>query len=458
MVKSFIIGGSMEEEMIFDEKKFEEDIKAVMEADNSPKKEKKRFSFKNIKKWSRRRKVITICAVIALAFLLRSIFGGKKDGSIFVSTEQIIRGNVSETLSLTGPVEGTDSVEVVSNIHAEILNLLVKEGDRVEKDQVLAVLDKADIEREAEIAKNAYEQALSTYEEKEKEVRNGYAKAREDLETARLDLERKQALLAVGNVAPADVEEAQNAYNESKRQADSYTLENGVAVPEKNYRLQIESAEYELEKKMEILEDTEIKSPIEGIVTRVNTKVGRFADITDDTNKPLFIIENLDVLEMKIPVSEYAIGKVKLDQKVEISADILSGESVVGRVKAISPTGERKDNSTTERVIPITINIEEKNTGLISGINAKANILIGSAEDVLIASSSSLIQLEEGIFVAVVKGGIVHMVKVETGVESDIQIELKPADGYELSEGDTIIANPEPGITDGMVVTPMPHM
>lgn len=448
----------MEEEMIFDEKKFEEDIKAAMEADNSPKKAKKRFSFKNIKKWSRRRKVITICAAIALVFLLRSIFSGKNDGSIFVSTEQIIRGNVSETLSLTGPVEGTDSVEVVSNIHAEILNLLVKEGDRVEKDQVLAVLDKADIEREAEIAKNAYEQALSTYEEKEKEVRNGYAKAREDLETARLDLERKQALLAVGNVAPADVEEAQNAYNESKRQADSYTLENGVAVPEKNYRLQIKSAEYDLEKKLEILDDTEIKSPIEGIVTRVNTKVGRFADVTDDTNKPLFIIENLDVLEMKIPVSEYAIGKVKLDQKVEISADILSGESVVGRVKAISPTGERKDNSTTERVIPITINIEEKNTGLISGINAKANILIGSAEDVLIASSSSLIQLEEGIFVAVVKDGIVHMVKVETGVESDIQIELKPADGYELSEGDTIIANPEPGITDGMVVTPMPHM
>ena len=49
-------------------------------------------------------------------------------------------------------------------------------------------------------------------------------------------------------------------------------------------------------------------------MVRVNTKVGRFADTTEN-DVPLFVIENLDVLEMKINVSEYSIGQIKKGQE-----------------------------------------------------------------------------------------------------------------------------------------------
>ena len=101
--------------------------------------------------------------------------------------------------------------------------------------------------------------------------------------------------------------------------------------------------------KRQQLENAEIKSPIDGTVVRVNTKVGRFADTTEN-DVPLFVIENLDVLEMKINVSEYSIGQIKKGQEAVITADILNGREVKGVVTDISPTGEEKGGGSTERV------------------------------------------------------------------------------------------------------------
>lgn len=61
-----------------------------------------------------------------------------------------------------------------------------------------------------------------------------------------------------------------------------------------------------------------------------------------ENDAPLFVIENLDNLELEIKVSEYTIGKVAVGQEAEISADILNGETVHGEVISISPTGRRK--------------------------------------------------------------------------------------------------------------------
>lgn len=144
-----------------------------------------------------------------------------------------------------------------------------------------------------------------------------------------------------------------DALNSAKRKTASFYMENGKPAAEPSFRLQVKNAEFELEQKKERLEETEVTSPIDGTVVRVNSRVGRFADMVDD-DKPLFAIDNLDNLEMKISVSEYSIGKVKLGQEAEITADILNGETEQGVITAISPTGEEKGGGSTERVIPTT--------------------------------------------------------------------------------------------------------
>lgn len=187
-------------------------------------------------------------------------------------------------------------------------------------------------------------------------------------------------------------------------------------------------------------------------MVRVNSRVGRLADTVDD-DKPLFAIDNLEKLEMKINVSEYSIGKVKLGQAAEISADILNGATEEGIITSISPTGEEKGGGSTERVIPTTIQIQNPNTGLIAGITARAKIVLNRAEDAWTVPIAAVIQNDEGKFIASVENNTVKMVPVETGVEGDVSVEIK---GGGLTEGLSYITAPNAALQDGMAVLATP--
>ena len=290
------------------------------------------------KKTHKKKLMVAVAALAILGIAGMKLFSGGTDMIPVVDTVRPVRKTIQNRLTVTGPVSGTDSVDVVSNLHAEILEIPVKEGDKVIKGQTLAVLDDSDVKREAEIARNDYDLAVSTCNEKNKEARNGYAKAVQDLKTAQDNYNRTKALYDGGSVPLVDLETAENGLHDAEREKDAYTVKNGSAVADDSYRLQIEKAKFDYEKAKEQLDNTVLKAPIDGTVVRVNTKVGRFADKMEN-DAPLFVIENLDNLELEIKVSEYSIGKVEVGQEAEITADILNGEPVYGKVASISPTG-----------------------------------------------------------------------------------------------------------------------
>ncbi len=449
-----------------DDEEFEKELKSIMEEEPTGNKKKKNRKKKakngngnGKKKWSKKRKIITGVAAAAVVFFIGSkVLGGGKSVQMMVSTAALEKGEVVEMLSVSGPVEGTDSVEVVSNLHAEILEIPVREGVRVEKGQLLATLDDKNAKKEVDIAQNAYDLAVTTYNEKQQEAENGYAAAQQNYKTAKSNYERTYALYQGGSASQVELESASNDMNDAERELSTFTLKDGKPIANETYSLQIENAAFELDQKKEALENTQVTSPIEGTVVRVNCKVGRFADKTDD-DKPMFIIDNLDVLEMKINVSEYSIGKVEIGQPVEISADILNGETVQGEVTAISPTGEEKGNGSTERVIPTTISIIDQNTRLIAGITAKAKIELQKSENTWVVPVSALVQQPDGsLAIAAVENNVVRMIPVTTGVESDIEVEIIPAEEGAVTEGMQYIPAPMMGITDGMTVTVMPAM
>ena len=347
-------------------------------------------------------------------------------------------------------------MDVVSNLHVEITDIAVKEGDRVEKDQIIATLDSTDLIKEVEMAQNSYNLAVSNYEQKVKDTQNAYEKAVQDFNSASAAAARSQQLYESGSLSQVELEAATNAMNDAARQLNTFTVKDGKAVVNDSYALEVENAKFTLDQKQTNLDNAQIKSPISGTVVRVNCKVGRFADKTED-DKPMFIIENLDVLEMQLKVSEYSIGKVKLGQSVIISADILNGDSVTGEITAISPTGEEKGGGSTERVVPTTVRITETNSRLIAGITARAEILLAEAKDTFFVTSSSLIQKDDGsLYIAALENNAVKLIPVETGVESDFQVEILPKDGTVLEENMTIITNPTASFTDGMPVVVFP--
>ncbi len=396
--------------------------------------------------------VLAVAAAVCLA--VRCTAGGSTLSQ--VPSMALAKGDVVSSLSLTGPVSGTDSADVVSNLHSEVLEIRVKEGDTVEKGQVLAVIDRTDAQKEVDVAQNAYDLAVSEYNESLRDTKIGYEKAKQDYSTASLNYERNKTLFEAGAISSAEFEAVGNALSDARRAVEGYRMENGQAVPDESYELKVKAAQFELDQKKRDLEDTEVKSPISGTVVRVNSKVGQFADKPED-EKPMFIIENLAQLEMELQISEYSVGDVSVGLPVDITADILNGKTVTGTITSISPTGEEKTGSaSTERVVPATVSIDKADSGLIAGITARASIVTERAEDVFKVPSSAVRTGEDGSSqIAVLKEGtgIVHFVSVDTGVESDLETEIIPI-GEELTEGMTLLLTPD-GLTEGMEVEPV---
>lgn len=431
---------SMEEKIQPDD--FDRELEQLMSESGEKKGKKKRG----------KKKIFIAAGVIAVVGIAGLKFMGSRETKIpMVATVTPEYKELKNRLSVSGPVSGTDSVDVVSSLHAEVLEIPVKEGDRVTKGQILAVLDDTDIKKEEQIAKNDYELAVSTFEEKNREAKRGYEKAVQDLKAAQDNYDRTKSLYDGGAVSLVDLENARNDLADARRSKEAFTLKDGKPSAGDSYRLQIEKARFDYEKKSEELEDTRIKSPIDGTVVRVNTKVGRFADRIDD-NEPLFVIENLDVLEMEIKVSEYSIEKVRVGQEAEITADILDGGSVKGEVVSISPTGEEKGGGSTERVIPATIRIMEDDTKLIAGITAKAQIVLEEEENALALPASAILEQDGETYVQAVKDNKITRIPVELGVESDVEIQVIPKDGAELDDTIPVVLTPDANYAEGMEV------
>jgi len=165
------------------------------------------------------------------------------------------------------------------------------------------------------------------------------------------------------------------------------------------------------------------------------------------------VVENLGDLQMKVRIGEYDISKIKVGQTVTITADVLGKESVTGIVSSISPTGEEKDMTSSEKVIPVVIDIDKSDKNLIAGVTAKATILIDRRENVPAISIDAIIQdpeTGENLVFVVDEDEALRKVAVELGLETNIYAEILEG---ALKEGEQVVLAPSFELEDGMLVT-----
>ena len=407
---------------------------------------------KGKKKWI----FLGLLLLFVLFILKNLLFPGKATGML-VNTESLSKADIQEKLSLSGPVSGTQSQHVTSALHAKVKEILVKEGDKVTEGQLIAKLDTKDVEEALEAAKTQVELAKANKEDATKNAKAEYAKVQTAYNNALLDFQRKSSLLESGDISQSEYEQAESALKDAKASLGSFKVSGGNVQVSESYDLQIKSAEEGLRKAQSAVDSAEIKAPISGTITRVNVEAGQFADNLLD-GKPMFTVENLDQLELSISVSEYSIGKLSLGQKAIITADVLGDEKLEGEVSSISPTGEQKNGNTAERVIPIKIKIDGDKKGLLSGITAKADIVLSEAKNVFVVPLSAVITGEDGSSqMAFVEDGKIHIVPVNTGVESDVSVEVSPLkEDAVFKEGAHFVSAPDASLTEGLAVSEMP--
>lgn len=402
------------------------------------------------KKFFTKKKMVAGVAVLAVAAGGFLFFSGGKDGGIPVTVAAVEQKDLRESVSLKAPLEGTETVEIVSNLHYEITAIHVKEGDRVQKGQVLAVLDSEAMADEIGSAQDALAMAQAQYEDSVRGQQQQYEQAVQALQNAQNAADRTAALFEIGGVSAEEQEKAQSALAEAQAAIKGFSVKDGKVQGSASELKSIETARNALARKQEALSDGKIISPIDGTVTRVNINVGRFADETDD-NKPMFVVENLQQLQMKVNVSEYDIADIQTGQKVEITADVLKGQTVSGVVDRVSPTGELKEGSSAERVIPTVVRLTESNEALIAGINAKAEIIIEEVQNVLAVPIEAVADNGDGTgtVMRVKEDSTVETLSVKLGLETDLEMEVI---SDALQVGDQLLLNRD-GITDGMTVT-----
>ncbi len=364
---------------------------------------------KRKKKGKKKFIILGIVLIVVVVAAIKMTSGGKEMKPI-VSTASLERTDLEQTVSIKGYVQGSETANVTSSESKEVVSILVKEGDTVTKGQLLATLKSSGEDAETQLA----------YDKEE---------ARRNLELAKFDYETSKELYESGGIPKQDFLKAEAAYENSKTALNSLNSKN---LSEKN----------------------RIICPINGTVTRVNATLGLQANETQN-NSPLFVIENLQQLEMNVKVSEYDIGKIKAGQAVAISAEVLGEETVAGVVQQIAPTGEEKEAGNKEMVIPVTILITERDPRLIAGVSAKAIIKVGEAKGVLALPLDAVVddQMSGESYVFILEKGKLKKEIITKGMESDFYVELASGD---LKEGDQLVLTPSLDLTDGMEVDTMP--
>ena len=345
---------------------------------------------------------VAIILLIALIFVVPKLIGGGEPPALAVSTGTVEKMDIEQAVSIKGTIQGSQKADVATSLNYEIKSILVEEGDVVQKNQILAVLDSEDLQAD-------------------------YQKALTSLKESKFNYEASKNLYEQGAISKEEYMKAESLYQTDKLTVDSLNISDKI----------------------------NIKSPITGTVTRVNVNIGRYANDTENS-EPMFVVEDLQNLKMDVRISEYDISKIKVGQKVTITAEVLGDESVEGVVSRISPTGELKDSTSKEMIIPVQIDVMKANSSLIAGVTATAKIEIEKKNNVLAIPIDSVLEDPNtgDNYVMMVKGTTLKKAPVVLGLEGDFNIEINSGN---LKAGDKVVLNPTFDMTDGMVVAPAPE-
>ena len=341
----------------------------------------------NSRKKRRRRIIYAIIGVavvlLAVIGLIAATRGGTKiDPSKLAKVE---RGDLAKSVVATGKVEPITKVEIKSKASGIVKKLYVEYGDRVKKGQILADLDKEEIE--AQVAK-----ARAQLEASEASLKGAQA----DLERAKVDAEgpdvpmlqrayeRAEGMAKQGVVSASSLDDAQKNYvlavnkqNVAKAQVQVLSAKAGQA------QAQVLQDEANLKQLEEQLSYTTIVSPIDGLVLSRDVEVGDAVSsilVLGSSATLVMTLGDTSEVYVKGKVDESDIGKVYLGQPARIKVESFKDKTFYGKVTKISPMGVEKDNVTT---FEVRVSINNPGGELKAAMTANAEIILEEHKNVL---------------------------------------------------------------------------
>ena len=328
-----------------------------------------------------------IPVITMAALLLVSCNSEKKDQTttqdqkVQVKVETVTSQDVEQTSEFTATVEASVTNKIAPQMAVRIDKVFAEVGDKVRKGQKLAQMDQSNL-----------------------------MQSKVQMENIEAEFKRLDALYKIGGVS------------KSQWEAQKTSLE----IAKTSYR--------------NLSENTQLISPINGVVTARNYDSGDMFSM----GTPIFVVEEIRPVKLLVNISETLFTQVKKGMPVDVKLDVYGDETFAGKVSLVYPS---IDSQT--RTFPVEITVANNDERVRPGMFARITINFGVKQNVVVPDLAIVKQSGSGDrYIYVYKDGKVSYNKVELG--------RRMGDKYELisgvENGDQVVVTGQSRLNDGMEV------
>ena len=463
---------------------------------------------------AKKKKIIRRCilggivAVIVLYVGINSVIAKNMPTTVY--TTEVVRGDVEQFLSTSGTVKTQESKTYFADVAVKIGQVDVAAGDNVKKGQQLYAYDAdalADEKKlselkiqsneggyessmiknnkyiselgEANINLGVLEQQIADSENYVKELNQKIADKQNALayegallqislldwsnemgSEEYLELQKQAQLNTYEQQHNKEIEAWQKEVSEYQEKIAAYKEYQAEMKSQKNAS---ESASLDNGSKSQLIANKEIENinaeetlasiesvengvtaEFDGVVTSVSAVEGS----TPAVGTQMVTLESTENVKVEISVSKYDLEKIAVGQEAEV---VLAGKTYQGSIAKIN--GMATTNASGAAVVGVEIRIDNPDSDIYLGVEAKVSVHTAYAEQVLIVPVEVINSDKNGDFVYAAENGILVRKNVVTGISSDSYCEIKEG----LNEGDQIIGSIAAYMEEGMAVTAVPQ-
>lgn len=357
---------------------------------------------------------------------------------IKVRAAAVQRGPIRSLISTNGKIEPIQNFEAHAPIPTTVKRLLVKEGDRVRKGELLLQLDDADIRTQAARAQAQVKAAQADQsaqtaggtQEEMLTLEAQLAKAQSALDLARRNLDALRRLEQEGAASPGEVRQEEDTLKRSQtdvnlleqKKKDRYS-QSEVA------RVQAQSAEAQAayDAAENALAKSSVRAPFDGVVYSLPVKQGAFVQTGD------LLLQETDLSRVLVRafVDEPDIGRLQPGQTVEVTWDALPGRTWMGKVNTVPSTVKLR---VSRNVGETTCVVDNHDLRLLPNVNVGVTIIVAEHENVLTLQRDALHLDDSKPYVYQIVDGHLKLRPVEISLQNLTRVEINGG----LSEGDKV--------------------
>ncbi|MDY8136686.1 efflux RND transporter periplasmic adaptor subunit [Aquimarina sp. 2201CG5-10] len=389
---------------------------------------------------------IAVVLIVALVVGKKAGWFGKEGNFKSVSVTKIEKIDIVETVAATGKIQPEVEVKLSSEVSGEIIDLPIKEGQQVEKGDLLVRINPDIIQS----GLNRQQAALET-------VRAGLQQAEASLKEAKFSYDRNKELFEKGVISKAEWDRAVSAFEvaEASKQSAYYN---------------VRSAQASVNEAKDNLSRTTIYAPMSGTISKLSVELGeRVVGTQQMAGTEIVRVANLNNMEVEVDVNENDIVKVAIGDSTIVEVDAYLKKEFKGLVTEIANSAENTQSADQVTNFRVKVRILEESykdlladkpesyspfrpgmTATVDVITNKRTGIVGVPISAIVIkndtsstkksfSKNDKIESDKKFECVFVKDGEVAKLRViKTGIQDDTNIEITSG----LDEGEEVITGP----------------